>query len=135
VAISASIDVVIIGIRGDEAAVAIGAGEARTSTSPGGLEGPCSAIGIGVVLRFGPVATVVDDSTAPRAVLIVTLGSGPRSTRPGVIAGSVRAAAIGVLRSVGVAIHACGGGVPGRAAPRPLPAVDPAANRAQDRRR
>ena len=48
VAVSASIDVIVIGILGHEAAVAIGAGETGTSTSFGGSEGPCLAIGVGV---------------------------------------------------------------------------------------
>ena len=48
VAVSTRIDVVVIGILGDEAAVAIGAGETGTSTSFGGSEGPCLAIGVGV---------------------------------------------------------------------------------------
>src|SRR5215469_1309835 len=128
VAVSTSINVVVIGILGDEAAVAIGTGETGTSTSFGGLEGSCGAIGIGVVLRLGPVVTVVDNRIAPRAVLIVALRSGPRSSGPGIVAGSVRAAAVGVLRSVGVAIHACGRVVPGGASRRAVRTIDRAAN-------
>ena len=107
--------------------------QSRTSTSFGGLERPCGAIGIGVVLRFGPVVTVVDDSTAPRAVLIVALGSGPRSSRPGIVAGSVRVAAVSVLPSVGVAIHACGGVVPGGASRRAVRTIHRTANSVEAR--
>ena len=128
VAVGSGVDVIVVGIFSDEAAIAVGAGNSSAGAALGSLKRSGRSVGIGHVLRLRPIVAVGDDGTSPLAVSVVALRSSGVGSGPWIVSLGVGVAAVGILRGDCATVGAGRGIVPSRCADRSVGAVDGAAH-------